>query len=486
MEFTQEIDSFIEDFVKCIREDCASVFAGAGLSVSSGYVNWKELLRRPARRIGLDVEEESDLVTLAQYIYNKDGSKQPMAELIRNNFVSSNRINENHNILTRLPIKTFWTTNYDSLIEDALNQNGKNPDVKRSVRDLSTIISKRDAIVYKMHGDINNANDVVLIKEDYELYDLKNQLFSINLKRDLISKTFLFIGFSFEDPNLEYILSKIRILMEGHTRKHYCFFRKINRENYSDNEEGEKKFQYDKIKQELKCADLKRYSINALLVDEYSDITEILKEIQRRYKKDHIFISSSADEFEEFKIKDIKPLEFIHKLTSEISKIGCKVITGVGRGVGSAVLNGVLDYMYKTNTRKLDDYIIMRPFPLYATDNNDLDEIKKEYREQMVKIGGISVFILGNKVKNGKVEIADGVLEEFDIAIESGLNVIPIGVTGYASKLLWDRVIKNFETYYPNNPDLKEDIESLNDPELKSDEIIEIVCKIIRRLKEGY
>ena len=100
-------------------------FAGAGLSASLGYVDWKGLLRTPARRIGLDVDKETDLVTLAQYIYNEDRSKQPLAELIKNNFVSSNNINENHEILTKLPIKTYWTTNYDSLIEDALIKVGR-------------------------------------------------------------------------------------------------------------------------------------------------------------------------------------------------------------------------------------------------------------------------------------------------------------------------------------------------------------------------
>lgn len=52
-------------------------------------------------------------------------------------------------------------------------------------------------------------------------------------------------------------------------------------------------------------------------------------------------ISGSADEFEEFEIKDVEPLEFIHKLSGEISKLGCKIITGVGKGIGSSVLNGV-------------------------------------------------------------------------------------------------------------------------------------------------
>lgn len=342
MEFSLEINSFINDHIKCIKEGCAAIFAGAGLSVASGYVDWKELLRNPAKKIGLDVDKETDLVALAQYIYNKDGSKQPLAELIKNSFISCNNINENHEILAKLPIKTYWTTNYDSLIEDSLKKNGKNPDVKKSVKDLSTIISKRDAVVYKMHGDISNASDVVLIKEDYELYDLRNQLFSISLKRDLISKTFLFIGFSFEDPNLEYILSKVRILTDGYSRKHYCFFRKVNESDYSNDEEGKKKYQYDRLKQELKCADLmRRYNIHSLMVDEYSDITQILKRIEKGYKKDHVLISGSADEFEEFKIKDIEPLEFIHKLSGEISKLGCKVITGFGKGIGSAVLNGV-------------------------------------------------------------------------------------------------------------------------------------------------
>ncbi len=487
MEFSLEINSFINDYIKCIKEGCAAIFAGAGLSVASGYVDWKELLRSPARKIGLDVDKETDLVALAQYIYNKDGSKQPLAELIKNSFISCNNINENHEILAKLPIKTYWTTNYDSLIEDSLKKNGKNPDVKKSVKDLSTIISKRDAVVYKMHGDISNVSDVVLIKEDYELYDLRNQLFSISLKRDLISKTFLFIGFSFEDPNLEYILSKVRILTDGYSRKHYCFFRKVNESDYSNDEEGKKKYQYDRLKQELKCADLmRRYNIHSLMVDEYSDITQILKRIEKGYKKDHVLISGSADEFEEFKIKDIEPLEFIHKLSGEISKLGCKVITGFGKGIGSAVLNGVLDYIYKTNTRKLDDHIIMRPFPLYVTSDVDLEQIKKEYRKQMVELGGIAVFVLGNKTVNGSIQIADGVIEEFELAIDNGLNVIPIGVTGYASEILWNRLIENFEKFYPDNIDLKKDFELLGDSELTSDVIIKTVCKIISELKEIY
>ena len=74
--------------------------------------------------------------------------------------------------------------------------------------------------------------------------------------------------------------------------------------------------------------------------------------------------------------------------------------------------------MHKTYTRKVDDHIILRPFPLYATKNNNFEEVKRDYRRQMVDIGGIAVFVLGNKVVNGETQIADGVIEEFEIAVE--------------------------------------------------------------------
>ena len=64
-----------------------------------------------------------------------------------------------------------------------------------------------------MHGDIREPDEAVLTKDDYEMYSCSRPLFRTALQGDLISKTFLFIGFSFEDPNLEYVLSQIRVLL---------------------------------------------------------------------------------------------------------------------------------------------------------------------------------------------------------------------------------------------------------------------------------
>lgn len=78
--------------------------------------------------------------------------------------------------------------------------------------------------VYKMHGDAGNPANAVITKDDYELYEYRRPLFWTALKGDLISKTFLFVGFSFEDPNMDYILGQIHSLLGENIHEHYCFF----------------------------------------------------------------------------------------------------------------------------------------------------------------------------------------------------------------------------------------------------------------------
>ncbi|MEJ9209623.1 hypothetical protein P4H25_20235, partial [Paenibacillus larvae] len=114
---TNEKEVLIKEYLNALHEDNAAIFAGAGLSAASGFVNWKGLLKEVAEELELDIKKESDLISLAQYFYNKNG-RQRLSQLIVNNFSSETKINENHRILAQLPIDTYWTTNYDRLIEN--------------------------------------------------------------------------------------------------------------------------------------------------------------------------------------------------------------------------------------------------------------------------------------------------------------------------------------------------------------------------------
>lgn len=179
MEFSINQKAFINAFVTEITNGDAAVFAGAGLSAPLGFVNWKNLLRDLAEELNLDIDKEVDLVSVAQYHFNRF-KRGKINNKIANEFTTLKKGGINHEILARIGIDTFWTTNYDQLIEKTLEAGGKTVELKVRNEDFSRNIKKKNAIVYKMHGDKNSPDEAVLIKDDYETYNDKRELFQLH------------------------------------------------------------------------------------------------------------------------------------------------------------------------------------------------------------------------------------------------------------------------------------------------------------------
>jgi len=173
-----DIDSFVDAYVQALKDGTAAVFAGAGLSLPAGLVDWKALLKGIARDLGLDIHKESDLVTLAQYHVNEWSGRHQIHQALIVEFTRRAKLTANHKLLAALPISTYWTTSYDALIEDAICDAGRLPDVKRSVANLATTLPRRDAVVYKMHGDITQPDKAIVTKDDYESYSTTHHLFA--------------------------------------------------------------------------------------------------------------------------------------------------------------------------------------------------------------------------------------------------------------------------------------------------------------------
>jgi hypothetical protein len=434
------IETFIKSYTKELLDDNAAIFAGAGLSVSSGYVNWKDLLRDIADDLGLDIDRENDLVAVAQYHVNEKQNRSQINQKIIEYFTAKASKTDVHAIIARLPIKTFWTTNYDTLIESSLKENHKKVDTKIDARSLAYNLSKRDAIVYKMHGDISMPGDAVITKDDYEIYNEKRQLFTTALQGDLVTKTFLFIGFSFEDPNLNYILSRIRILIGENKRTHYAFLKKVNRLSFSSDAE----YEYAEIKQKFMIDDLKRYAIEAVMLDNYDEIPKTLGRIERKLNIRNVFISGSADQYGDWSQE--LAVKLIQKLTAQLILNECKIFSGFGLGVGSFVINSAIQTINEEKYRHYDDYLEINPFPFQLT-GDERQKFNTLYRDRILEHCGIAIFLFGNKTKDGKLIVADGVLEEFKIAVEKGLCVIPIGSTGYAALEIADKIKTDIVNY---------------------------------------
>lgn len=475
MSFSREIEAFIKDFVKDLAENNVAIFAGAGMSKAVGYVDWPELLRDIADELGLKVEKEFDLISLAQFHVNQRKSSAGLAKKILEEFSEQAETSLTHDILARLPIRTYWTTNYDSLIEDALKRACRVADVKHSVSQMSTSRPKRDAVIYKMHGDVSVPNEAILYKEQYERYYQTHDLFITALSGDLVSKTFLFIGFSFTDPNLDYVLSRLHVQKQNRT--HYCFMR---RELASDGDD-EETAKYKMRKQELRVDDLKRFGIQVLLIERYEDIPLILEEIERRFRKRTVFLSGSAEHFGDWERQDA--LAFIHTMAASLIAENARVVNGFGWGVGSAVINGALEAIYSHPEKYSEDQLIMRPFPQFASSSQDLPELWEQYRQRMISLAGVAIFIFGNKAdKDGNVIEANGVIREFDIAIENGLVPIPIGATGFAAQKIWEKVSTDPDSFYKGIEWIIPLIAELSDPEVVRTELVRKVVLIIQRL----
>lgn len=460
-------DELVRDYTKAILDGSAAIFAGAGLSRSSGYVDWKNLLRDIAFDINLNIDKETDLISVAQYYKNEKG-RHNINQLIMDAFTADVETNENTQILTSLPISTYWTTNYDCLIEDGLKQNNKRPDVKFTSKQLTTTLKDRDALVYKMHGDVGNPADAVLTKDDYEMYDTKYQMFRTVLQGDLIAKTFLFIGFSFDDPNLNYVLSKIHVLLGENQRRHFCFFKNIDK--------NDPDYEYNKGKQELRIRDLVlRYGIHSVMVDSYDEITDILREIRSKVHLNNIFISGSAASYSSPWCDETAgnlAYEIARKL---IEKDYC-ITSGFGFGIGSSVINGALDTIYKSKYRHMDEHLILRPFPQNIDNPDDRRNLFTKYRTNMISETGVAIFLFGNKRVGEEIKIADGCMEEYQIALEKGCMIIPIASTGWAAKAIMEDVKTKIDDYHY----LKEDLyilENESDIEKISNAIVRIVGK---------
>lgn len=468
----KQIGAFIDKFVEELAEENAAIFAGAGLSLPSGIVDWKGLLNPVATELGLDVDKEHDLISLAQYHFNEH-KRHVLNQRLIAEFSSGHKITENHRILARLPIRTFWTTNYDRLIETALEESGRTPDVKYTVKQLALTRPKRDAIVYKMHGDVENPDDAVLIKDDYEKYPIARGPFVNALSGDLVSKTFLFLGFSFTDPNLDYVLSRVRITLGDSQRRHYYLTKR------RDRLEGESAEQhaYAELRQEYVIKDLKRFNIETLLVDRYDQVTEILQAIEDRHRQRTILISGSAHEYGGFP----DPIHFLENLSGELVRDGYRVVSGFGLGVGSHVITGALQQIYQKQGRILSDQLILRPFP----QGEEAEKLWEAYRADMVSYAGIAIFVFGNKASEdtGSTVFAEGVRREFEIARQKKLRLVPIGATGFVAKELWREVMENFDTYYRGaSKDLKKLFEALGDPSASTEHQVSTIKDILKEI----
>lgn len=452
-----EKNQFLKQFSQHALDERISLFLGAGGSCDAGYPTWADLFTPLARELNTPIDDKTDYYRLAQYYSNNFGSaelRKRINEYINKNNYQSRLLEE----LIQVGFTNIWTTNFDNALEINYQQKGILTNKVFRDSDFSNIEINKRINVFKMNGDISNLEGIVATQGDYEKYNDTHQVMIMFFKRELISSTFLFVGYSFMDHLVLDCLSEINRYLGDSTTYHYAIMKKDNGNPY---------FNYfiDDIEQ--------RYHIRVLLVDDYSEIPELLGELNNYIRRKKVFISGAFSSFEP------QITEFSHNLSKNLAKNlldnDYRIVNGIGRRFGTHLIGYANEYLAKQGVKSVEKHLIVKPF---VGNKEGSKEEKKRLREKVIEQCGTAIFVFGEQNPNS-VDKTSGVWEEFQIATQQHKAIIPIAYPGFVSEIIW-KEIKNNITIYPY---LEKNINSLTanqDPE----SISQIIIYILNSLQE--
>lgn len=420
---------FLKEFPKAISDENAAVFIGAGVSVGAGYPSWKELLREIGDELGVKSDDVYDLAALAQWSVSDTGGATRIRQVIRDQIAVDHDIPAPLNILARMPIRHLWTTNYDRLIERALSAIRRPCSVISAQSDLALKVTAGAARVYKMHGTVDQLDDIVISTDDYELFRSRRGAFLPLLQAHLSSFSMLFLGLSFTDPNLRHVLSLIRESFTDAPPAHFAIVRPPQKGDFRSAEEFEARL----AQHNLWAKDLQRYGLFAIEIEDYNEVPDLLAEVERRVARNRVWISGSwpLDE------ATTPEVSFVHDVAEKVGEVvgssGLTLVSGSGLLVGSGSMSGFLSSLQKTGAWDLERRLIVRPFPQPIDGGEPARAQWDLLRAELARLAGLVVFIGGLKAKAGALVDSSGVHAERAIAQAKGAYLLPIGATGGAA-----------------------------------------------------
>lgn len=203
-----------EQLIKLIRQEKVSAFIGAGFSIEASAPSvdkLKEIILKEFDDQELKKAHKDDkLNQLTEFYVNEicSGSRNQLISLMKKAFEFSPACMDDHKMLANIPhIKTIFTTNYDTLLEDSY------PEAERDIvrNDVDCTYSSKTFKIVKVHGDFIAPDSVVITKSDYERFHKKmpNPFMWEMVETEFVNKHILFIGYSLEDDNILKIIKTI-------------------------------------------------------------------------------------------------------------------------------------------------------------------------------------------------------------------------------------------------------------------------------------
>ncbi|WP_026954676.1 SIR2 family NAD-dependent protein deacylase [Algoriphagus vanfongensis] len=232
------------EIIQAIKSNRCILFVGSGLSAKVARTNGKklplwgaflnELLDYAKSKNAIfwnGPEEIEDTIKKGNYLLAAQELQEcislgEFSEFLNSIFRDRKVIpTTTHKNVFKIPFRAILTTNYDSLLEGAyaLTHEGQVP-VKFTQEDLKTISSplrNEDFFLFKIHGDIDRPESIVLGSRSYNQILFRTPEYLHFLETLFTTHTVLFVGFSGNDIDMDFVIDRLSTIYSRTLNKHY-------------------------------------------------------------------------------------------------------------------------------------------------------------------------------------------------------------------------------------------------------------------------
>ena len=222
-----------------LAEEDTILFVGSGISNWSGLPTWSSLITELADFLeshGIDSSlmraemRAGDLLQAASYAFDRL-TKPQIARFMRTSCrVETAQPHDVHKKILALGPHSYITTNYDTLLEQALQRwHPERPQplvvTNRNLLELAEIVHTRATnFIFKPHGHIQDSESIILSREQYrDLLPQGEYAAALETLRTLMAtRPVLYLGFGLRDPDFLYIRNILLNIYKEAPRDHYA------------------------------------------------------------------------------------------------------------------------------------------------------------------------------------------------------------------------------------------------------------------------
>jgi hypothetical protein len=412
----------LSQFGRAVRGRTAVVFVGAGMSMGAGLPSWDELIE--PLRLEADVPPSvADAALAAEYIaaeLKNSRIKEVLLEQLTRNPAEPTKAMK---AIMALPVSEYWTTNYDTLLEEATQD-----DMGRIVADNDYRTTRDSGMrkrLTKMHGSLSLPgdgtrrweSDPVLRRADFEQYGYNHPLIWSVISAQFLTRSFLFLGLSFDDPNLNLLLRVARALPPGIAGpRHYAVLQKP-----AD--------QSDARVFDLLAGDLERSGIDVFPIDSFDELDDLSGALLLQARDANIFVSGSG-EGEPFEAICAALGAGLSALADSISLLsfGGSAALSISNSLKAALPEGSYDperlrFYFRSNPNGAPIEFKERVGTAVFTEQS-LESMRASVLSQ-VRV----MLVVGGGRTTG---------EEAELARKEGIIVVPVAASGGTAKEIWE------------------------------------------------